>query len=337
MFFSDTIALWLLVSVPIYYKIQKENKKERFIPLSTVYIVRNIKKSWKTNLYSKLPIIKTLSLILLIFALARPQKGYEIKETKIKGVDVALAIDTSKSMLAEDIGKKNRIETSKEVISKFINKQTNNRLGLIVFSGKSFTLSPMTNDYDFLMEQLKTVDTNIVKIDGTAIGEAISNAVYMFDKNKNKSKVLILLTDGENNMGKISPLRASEFAKIKGLKIYTIGVGKKEGTPLSIVDPYTGQKDFLRDFNGNIILSKINEEDLKNIAEITKGEYFSAEDKNTLDAIYSKINSLEKAEIITKNYMKYSEKFHYFLIPALILALMVFILENTILNILKTE
>lgn len=337
MFFSDAIALWLLVFVPIYYKIQKEKKKEVFIPLSTVYIIKTQKTSWKTELYKKLPLIKTLILILLIFALSRPQKGYEIKETKIKGVDVALAIDTSKSMLAQDIGKKNRIETSKDVIAKFIKKQTNNRLGLIVFSGKSFTLSPMTNDYDFLSEQLKMVDTNIVRMDGTAIGEAISNAIYMFDKNKNKSKVLILLTDGENNMGNISPLRASEMAKLKGLKIYTIGVGKKEGTPLNVIDPYTGQPDFLRDFNGNIVLSKINEEELKNIAEITKGEYFSAEDTNTLEQVYSKINSLEKAEIVTKNYMKYSEKFHYFLIPAFILAILLFTFENTIFNILKTE
>lgn len=335
--FNNPNAFWLLLLVPIYFTyLKKRTTNKNIIPLPTFYILEEVKKTWKIYLHEFLPYLKTFIFILLIFSFARLQQGTEIKETKVKGVDIVLAIDTSGSMLAQDIGK-NRIETAKEVIKEFVKKQKNNRLGLVVFSGKSFTLSPLTTDYDFIAEQLDEVNTNIIKVGGTAIGEAITNGTYIFDKNNNKSKVIILLTDGENNVFRISPLRASEIAKTKNIKIYTIGIGKEKGSPIKIKDPQTGLDDYQRDFNGNIIISKINEAELKEIAELTKGEYFNAENKKELDEIYSKINSLEKAEIITKNYKKFSEKFYYFLIPAMVLFLLYFILEKNIINMVRLQ
>ncbi|MEK7434167.1 MAG: VWA domain-containing protein [Cyanobacteriota bacterium] len=337
MLFSAPYILLLLLILPFYHlNIVNKKKLKKSIPFPTFYIIKNQKKSWKTYFYTYSSYINTFILFLLILALARPQVGHEIKETKLKGVDIVLAIDTSSSMLAQDIGK-NRIETAKNVISKFVKKQDNNRLGLVTFSGKSFTLSPLTNDYEFILEQLDLVNTEIVKTGGTAIGDAIANGTYIFEKIKNKSKVIILLTDGENNMGQISPIRASEIAKTKGIKIYTIGIGKPEGVPLKIVDPKTGIEEYQKDIRGEIIITKINEEELKEIAAMTNGEYFSADNAKTLDDIYSKINSLEKSEIITKNYKKFSEKFHYFLIPAVLIIFIVFILDKKIINPLKSS
>jgi Ca-activated chloride channel family protein len=257
-------------------------------------------------------------------------------EITVKGVDIMLAVDTSDSMLAKDLGEKNRIETAKEVISKFIARQNGNRLGLVVFSGASFTLSPLTLDYEMISNAIKDVDVSTVKIDGTAIGDAIVNALYRFDySNKNRNKVIILLTDGENNSGKVAPEKATGMAINKKVKIYTIGIGKAEGTPLIIKDPLTGKEKYSKDVFGNTIYSKINEEDLVKMAKATNGYYFQAIDKKALENIYNKINMLEKAEVVTSKINNYSEKMAYFLIPALILLLLDFLLSKKFLTVVK--
>jgi Ca-activated chloride channel family protein len=330
--FHSPQAFILLILIPIYLYINKSVVSQKGLPFPDLSFLKNNKIGLKANLYQFTLPLRLSILLLLIIALARPQYSFEKKENKVKGIDIILSVDTSKSMLAEDLKPKNRLESSKEVISEFIKMQTTNRLGLIVFSGKSFTLSPLTLDYDILLLLLKEITVNSVKVDGTAIGEAISNSIYRFNYEKPRNKVLILLTDGENNAGKIEPQKAAEIAKIKGVKIYTIGVGKPEGAPIPLINPYTGEKNYAQDINGNILLSKINETELIEIATKTGGAYFRAVDKGSLNKIYKKIDLLEKTEITSKVYTVYQEKYKIFLLISLILMLLDFLLNKFILN-----
>lgn len=332
MHFHSPIAFILLILIPIYLYLNKVIISSKGFPFPSLSFLKTNKVGLKAKIY-QLTLPLRLSIILfLIFALARPQYSFETKEEKVKGIDIMLALDTSKSMLAEDLKPKNRLQASIEVISEFIKMQNTNRLGLIVFSGKSFTLSPLTLDYDILLNLIKEVTVDSVKIDGTAIGEAIVNSIYRFNYQKDINKVLILLTDGENNAGKVDPYKASEIAKLKGVKIYTIGVGQIEGAPIPLVNPYTGEKDYAKDINGNVLLSKINENQLVEIAVKTGGSYYRATDKNSLEKIYRKIDALEKTEIVSKTYTTYQEKYHVFLLAALILMLTDFLLNKYILN-----
>jgi Ca-activated chloride channel family protein len=335
--FASPEAFILLLLIPVYIYFYREGKPLKGLPFPTLALLKNIKPDFKTYLYKIIFPFRLIILILLIFALARLQFGFEKTEVKIRGVDIMLAIDTSKSMLAQDLLPKNRMEATKNVIADFIKLQQGNRIGMVVFAGKSFTLSPLTLDYNLLGELLSEVSVNTVKIDGTAIGEAIANSLYRFDfQNKERNRIIILLTDGENNSGKIEPEKAAEMAAIKGVKIYAVGAGKTEGAPIPLTNPYTGEVEFARDLNGDILLSKVNENDLLEIAKTTGGEYFRANDTKTLQNIYKKINELEKTEIVTNTRKGYSEKMYYFLIPALILLFLEFFLNKIILNPLKT-
>ncbi len=335
MVFASPLAFLLLILIPLYiYLNSKISTKKGFIYPSLSFL-KTRKFGLKAQLYSLVLPIRLIILFLLILTLGRPQFGYEIKQELTKGIDIMLTIDTSKSMLAEDLSPKNRMEASKEVLINFVKNQNTNRIGLIAFSGKSFTLSPLTLDYDIISSLLKEITVDSIKIDGTAIGEAITNAIYRFSYDKERSKVIILLTDGENNAGYVDPLKASEIAKLKKVKIYTIGVGKPAGAPIPLYNPLTGEKDYARDITGNILLSKINENELIEIATKTGGYYFRAVDTNSLNKIYARINKLEKTDIVSGNYKVYQEKFFFFLIPALILMIIDFLLNKIILNPLK--
>lgn len=332
MSFQTPQAFILLILIPIYIYINTKIVSNRGIPFPSLSFLKSSKIGLRAKLYQLTLPLRLLIVLLLIITLARPQYSYEQKEEKVKGIDIILAVDTSKSMLAEDLTPKNRIQASKEVIANFIKSQSNNRIGLLIFSGKSFTLSPLTLDYDLILSLLKEITVDSVKIDGTAIGEAISNAVYRFSYEKERNKVLILLTDGENNAGKVEPQKAAEIAKIKGIKVYTIGVGKPEGAPIPLFNPYTGEKDYARDINGNILLSKINESQLIDISTKTGGFYFRAADIDNLNKIYKKIDALEKTEITSKVYKVHQEKYFWFLFAAFILMLIDFSINKFILN-----
>ncbi|MBC7475949.1 MAG: VWA domain-containing protein [Candidatus Sericytochromatia bacterium] len=331
--FETPQAFILLLLIPLYFYLNRFLSKQiNGLPFTSLEVIKKSPIGLKAKLYRFLLPLRLLILVLLIFSLARPQFGFEKKETKIKGIDIMLAIDTSKSMLAEDLSNKNRIETSKEVISNFIKQQKGNKIGLVVFSGKSFTLSPLTLDYDILLNQLKEVNVDTVKVDGTAIGDAIINCIYRFNYDKKQTRIIILLTDGENNSGQVEPLSAINVAISKKVKIYTIGVGKPEGAPMPFRNPDNGVTEYARDINGNILLSKINESDLITIADKTGGTYFRATDNKALQEIYVKINSLEKSEVSTITSKIYQEKMSYFLIISLILILIDFLLNKKFLN-----
>ncbi len=331
--FETPQAFILLLFIPLYFYLNRFLSNQiNGLPFTSLEVIKKSPIGFKAKVYSFLLPLRLLILVLLIFSLARPQFGFEKKETKIKGIDIMLAIDTSKSMLAEDLSSKNRIETSKEVISNFIKQQKGNKIGLVVFSGKSFTLSPLTLDYDILLNQLKEVNVDTVKVDGTAIGDAIINCLYRFNYDKKQTRIIILLTDGENNSGQVEPLSAINVAISKKVKIYTIGVGKPEGAPMPFRNPDSGITEYAKDINGNILLSKINESDLITIADKTGGAYFRATDNKSLQEIYVKINSLEKSEVSTITSKIYQEKMSYLLIISLILILLDFLLNKKFLN-----
>ena len=334
--FASPLAFLLLGFIPLYIYLNSKVITSKGIFYPSLAFLETRKLGLKAKIYNFILPIRLLILLLLIITLARPQFGYEIKQEITKGIDIMLTFDTSKSMLAEDLTPKNRIEAAKEVVNKFVQSQTTNRIGLIAFSGKSFTLSPLTLDYDIISSLLKELTVDTVKIDGTAIGEAITNAVYRFSYDKERTKVIILLTDGENNAGSVEPLKAADIAKLKKIKIYTIGVGKPEGAPIPLYNPLTGEKDYARDITGNVLLSRIKETELIEIATKTGGSYFRAVDTDSLNKIYAKINSLEKTDIVSGTYKVYQEKFYLFLIPALILMLLDFLLNKIILNPVRT-
>lgn len=330
--FHSPQAFILLLLIPVYLYFNSKVVTTKGIPYPYLSFLPSRKMGFKAQLYNLILPLRLLILLLLVLTLARPQYGYEVKQEKTKGIDIMLTVDTSKSMLAEDLLPKNRIEAAKEVITNFVKAQNNNRIGLVIFSGKSFTLSPLTFDYDIILSLLKEITVDSVKIDGTAIGEAISNAIYRFSYDRQRSKVIILLTDGENNAGQIEPKKAAEIAKLKKVKIYTIGVGKTEGAPIPLFNPVTGEKDYARDMTGSVLLTKINENELIDISTKTGGAYFRAIDTNSLDKIYKKINALEKTDIVSSTYKVYQEKFYIFLLIALCLILLDFLLSKIILN-----
>lgn len=334
--FAHPEAFLLGLFLPLYMWwvwFQKPTNKGKGIPLPTYQYLKLIHKRFHWKLW--LPRVFWLfGFIFLILALARPQAGREVTLSKQKGIDIILALDTSGSMLAEDF-QPNRLEAAKRVIVEFIRLQQNNRIGVVVFAGRSFTLLPLTTDYSLVAQAVQEIHPHIVKIDGTAIGDGIANAIYRFKQDNLKSRVLILLTDGENTAGNIRPLVAAEVARQKNIRIYTIGMGKTEGVPIPVTDPRTGRRYYARDRNGNLYLSRVNGEELAKIAQITGGQYFQADNPQKLTAIYQKIAAMEKTTFETRRIMLYQERMLWFALPALLLMLLAQGLQVTVGRILR--
>ena len=274
-------------------------------------------------LFKTLPFLRAVMLLFLIAALARPSSVSSDKEYQTNGVDIMIALDISGSMLAEDFQPENRIFVAKQEAAKFIQGRENDRIGLVVFSKKAFTQCPLTLDYRILIELLSEIRVGMIA-DGTAIGMGIATAVNRLRDSNAKSKVIILITDGENNAGNIDPITAAELAKSFGIKIYAIGVGKGGMVPFPVDDPLFGK----RYVQANV---EIDETTLKRIADITGGLFFRARDTAALSEIYERINKLEKSEVKVKEYRSFNELFPFFLIPALLLLLLDIFLRRTIL------
>ncbi|GAX61044.1 uncharacterized protein SCALIN_C17_0077 [Candidatus Scalindua japonica] len=264
-------------------------------------------------------------IILLVVALARPQSGKAHSKVTTEGIDIILALDVSGSMLAEDFNldnkRRNRLYVAKEVVKDFIEWRENDRIGMVVFGGASYTQCPLTLDYDVLLQFLEKVEIGMVE-DGTAIGSAIGVCVSRLKSSKAKSKVVILLTDGRNNAGGIDPLTAAELAKTFGMKIYTVGAGTKG------LAPYPSKNLFgLKTYRS--IQIDIDDEGLTEIAKITGGKYFRATDTASLKEVYKQIDNLEKTKMEEAKYTEFSELFMYLLIPALGIFLFEVVLANT--------
>jgi Ca-activated chloride channel homolog len=267
-------------------------------------LVREIKPTWRVRLRWLPRAARVLALVLLVIALARPQSGTASREITSEGIDIMLVLDVSGSMKAEDFKPNNRLYVAKQVIHQFIEGRTNDRIGLIVFAGQSFTQCPLTLDYRVLNSLLDKIDFGIVE-DGTAIGTAIANAVNRLRESTAKSKIIILLTDGVNNRGQIEPQTAAEIARTMGIKIYTIGAGKPGNAMYPVEDPVFGKRYVY-------LPNDLDEASLKQIAERTGGRYYRAQSEKMLEQIYQEISMLEKTEIKVKEYVQYRELFGYF-------------------------
>tara|TARA_B110000879_G_scaffold211755_1_gene305461 strand:- start:1457 stop:2455 length:999 start_codon:yes stop_codon:yes gene_type:complete len=323
--FLNPDFLYLLILLPFVLLLEMGFNKKRtpsFSWSSSFLIEKSI--SWKLILKYFLWLTRTAALGLLIIALARPQTTEVSSETLSKeGIDIILAMDVSTSMLAEDFSP-NRLEAAKQVGIEFIEGRPNDRFGLVVYAGESFTQCPLTTDHKVVKNLLKEVKDGLIE-DGTAIGMGLATSVSRLKESKVKSKVVILLTDGENNSGFIDPMTAVEIAQESNVKVYTVGVGSY-GTA-----PYPTKDLWGRDTYVDVEV-KIDEELLINIADATGGMYFRADSKDKLARIYEQIESLEKTELEELKYYNHEEKFELFALIALILLFSELILQYTILK-----
>lgn len=321
--FADPYFLLLLIFVPfLFYYLKYRTEKRVTIKYSSFEIFKEIGARNKVLDRKALDLSRILVIILCIIALARPQLGSSTEEINTEGIDIILTLDISGSMTSEDFKPKNRLGTAKEVIKDFVKGRKNDRLGFVAFSSQSFTQCPLTLDYNLLLKLIDKVDVGMIK-DGTAIGMAIANSVNRLRDSNAKSKVIILLTDGRNNMGEIDPGTAANLAKTMGIKIYTIGAGKPEGGLFPVEDPFFGKR-YVK------VPNDLDENILKQIAGLTGGLYFRADSESKLSEIYKQIDSMEKTLIKRKEYRRYNELFHYFLIPAFIILAVELILGQTV-------
>jgi Ca-activated chloride channel homolog len=296
---------WLLILLGIipalvvwYYYRQK--KRESDVRYSSLVPFSEIGSTRKERMRHLPFILRMLVLAALIIALARPQSRSEGENMYTEGIDIVLALDISGSMLAEDF-QPNRIEAAKAVARDFINARTNDRIGLVIFAGESFTQCPLTTDYSVLKNLLQQVKPGMVQ-DGTAIGVGLATAVNRLKSSTAKSKVIILLTDGVNNMGQIDPQTAAQIAQSYGIRVYTIGIGSKGEAPYPVQTPFGVRYQ--------MIPADLDEQMLTQIADITGGKYFRATDNRALQHIYKEIDRLEKTRIEVQSYRRYKELFY---------------------------
>ncbi|MFP3903591.1 MAG: vWA domain-containing protein, partial [Armatimonadota bacterium] len=293
-------------------------------------LVRNRLRSLRATAAKILPVFRTIALILLVIGLARPQMATGVRRAAGAGIDIVLTLDISSSMLAEDFEPKNRFHVAREVLADFIKNAGPNRLGLVVFAGQAFTQAPLTSDHEMVSKLLDEVDMNMLE-DGTAIGMAIATAANRLRNSEARSKVIILLTDGENNRGEIDPVTAARAANSLGIRIYAIGVGKPGGAPVPNPNQGFGQPRYIRGPDGQPLLTKLDEETLQKVAA-EAGQYFRATDAGALRTIYRQIDQMEKSQYLGSPQMEYKQLYGRFVWPALIILVAVFLLDCTLLR-----
>lgn len=323
--FINKSFFWLLLILPllILWYVLKHKKQTAELKISSLKGFK-VTQSWLPKLRHLLFVLRLLALALLITALARPQTVDVSSKTKTtRGIDIVMAIDVSGSMLAKDL-RPNRLEALKKVAADFIVGRPNDRIGLVEYAGESYTKTPITSDKSIVLRSLKSIQYNNIIADGTAIGMGLATAVNRLKDSKAKSKVIILLTDGVNNSGFIDPRIASELAIEYGIKVYTIGLGSNGMALAPIAALPNG------DFQYGRIQVEIDEELLKEIAQVTGGTYFRATDNKKLAEIYEEINKLEKTEIEEFKFYNYEEKFRPLVILAGILLLFELLLRYTV-------
>lgn len=253
------------------------------------------------------PWLHAAAYVALVIALARPQTYASLDKDTGEGIDIMLAMDISGSMLAEDFEPKNRFTVARETLEKFALSTDNDRLGLVIFAGQAFTQCPLTLDHEMIADLVRSVEQGIIE-DGTAIGMAVATAAHRLRNSQAKSKVIILMTDGVNNRGKIDPLTAAKAAAALGIRIYAVGVGKKGGAPIPITDGLFGKR-YLRNPDGTLQMTEIDEVVLRKVAQISGGKYFRATDAGALQRIYAEIRRMEKSKFDLKKRRPVVEQF----------------------------
>ena len=322
--FVNPQFFWLFLLLPLlvvwqWFWRKKETPSVLFSSLQGIQGIQ----TWRTQFRFILFVLRLLAISFLIIALARPRSSSEISKTKVtEGIDIILAIDVSESMLAMDL-KPNRIEALKRVASQFIRDRVSDRIGIVVYSGESYTKVPATTDKNIVLQSLSEIKHGEIE-DGTAIGMGLGTAINRLKDSKTKSKVIILMTDGVNNTGVIDPLSASELAKQYGIRVYTIGIGTN-GKALS---PIAYNAD--GSWQYGMVPVEIDEKLLTQIAQTTGGHYFRATDNRKLVQIYTEIDKLEKSKIEELKYYQYQEKFRLWAFLALVCIVGEFALRHTI-------
>ncbi len=305
--------LLLLLLIPLCLWLRYHTARGVQVLFSNRQALSRLPRTWTSGLYYLRPLLLGLALAMLILTAARPQKGLEEHRTTTEVVDIVLLVDLSTSMEAIDLStagnQMNRLDAAKKVIAEFVGQRPADRIGMVGFAALPYTVSPLTLDHGWLLQRLEGLQTGSLE-DGTAIGSAIASAVNRLRESDAESRLIILLTDGMNNRGSITPENAAQAAKAMGIRIYTVGAGSR-GTALYPVTTPFGQKTFTRR------PVEIDEETLKRIADITGGRYFRATDMNELEQVYSEIDSMEKTEIDIEAYTQYEEHFAPFLLVGL--------------------
>lgn len=327
---------WALIFIPVilfavvYFYWQRRKKLASF-QFSSLSLFKEIPTSLRVKLIWLPMVLKSVALVLVVIALARPQMANTKIQRNVEGIDIVIALDISDSMLIEDMKPLNRLEAAKETIKQFIEKRVSDRIGLVIFAGEAFTLVPPTLDYPLIIERLKDIETaqtaNIK--DGTALGVALANAAGRLKDSSAKSRVIIFMTDGENNSGTIDPETGLEIAKGYGIKVYSIGVGRDGPTRIPV---------FSRDVFGNKIKtyqpfeSTVNEELLARMAGETGGKYYRATRENSLSGVFSDIDQLEKTKVDVNKFTRFDELFQKYLKWAFFLYALGFLLGQTVLR-----
>jgi Ca-activated chloride channel family protein len=324
--FAHPWLLLLLLGIPVLAWLKGKFGGTAAVTFSTTSMLAEIGSRQRNRAGAFLAGLSYLALALFIIALARPQLGRVTTRVQATGVDIMLVLDVSRSMLAEDFtignSRANRIDAVKIVTEQFIRQRPNDRIGIVAFAGRPYLVSPLTLDHDWLIRNLERLRIGLVE-DGTAIGSAIASAANRLKDKEAKTKLIVLLTDGDNNAGKVQPLTAAEAAKALGIRIYTIGAGTEGEAPFPL------QNAFGRTVYRNVLV-KFDEKTLSEIATITNGQYFRATDTDSLRKIFSEIDKMEKTKIEVERTAQYRDLFHYALIPGIACLLLEILLSQTV-------
>jgi len=324
--FAHPWLLLLLLIVPVLAWLKGKLGRPNAFLYSSVGLVKNIVGLNRSSIGKILLRMRWLALLCFLFAIARPQLGEGHAKIHASGIDIVIALDLSGSMAAEDFELKgepaSRLTIAKDVLRQFVQKRTGDRIGLVAFAGRAYIASPLTLDHDFLLQNLDRLNIGTLE-DGTAIGSAISAAANRLREIQAKSKIVVLMTDGQNNAGKVPPVTAAEAAQALNLRIYTIGVGSKGVARVPYVNVF-GQKSYVEQ------KVDIDEETLTKIAQMTGGKYFRAQNTAGLRKIYDEIDQLEKTDVEVKKYQRYRELYAWLILAGIVLLLFEIILGNTV-------
>jgi Ca-activated chloride channel family protein len=328
MTFAHPFFLLLLLLLPVLAWLEGKRGKRSAFLYSSVQLVKPISGLSRSRAGRILLLLRWLSLALFIIAFAQPRLIKSESTSRSSGIDIVVAIDLSGSMASEDFElnhkRVDRLTIAKDVLQKFIDKRPADRIGLVAFAGRAYIASPLTLDHDFLQQNLERLRLGMIE-DHTAIGSALTSALNRLRDQRAKSKIIILMTDGQNNAGKVPPLTAAEVAQTLKVKVYTIGVGKRGTAPYPAgVNPFTGQKMYQQ------VPVDIDEDTLTKIADRTGGKYFRADNSENLKKIYAEIDRLEKTDFEMKKFREYNELFGWVILAGLFILLLEIILSQTV-------
>lgn len=321
--FASSYFLYGLAIIPllIVWYIFSGRKHQAYLKFADTSFFTGLPRSWRVYARHTVFALEMCALALLIIALARPQSSSKKQKINVEGIDIVITIDLSSSMLAQDL-KPDRLEAAKNISADFVKGRPEDRMGLVVFASETFTQVPLTTDHGMLLNMMKEMKCGMLE-DGTAIGDGLASSVSRLKDSEAISKVVILLTDGDNNAGSIDPATAAEMAKIFGIRVYTIGVGTRGTAPYPVQTPFGG-------IQYQQILVTINEPLLQQIADETGGKYYRATSNEKLQQIYDEIDQLERSKIEINEFTRVHEEFLPFVLWSLALLLLAFLLRQTV-------